>query len=249
MTKAKILSFTKPASKTESLTVYSSVRDVKQPDINLPAELKLNTRLKMEGIYFLQQIPGASIPCVFFDPQYRGVLDYLSYGNEGENRGRERIALVQMNDEKIREFIVEINRILIASGHLFLWVDKFHLAQGISHWYIDTSLDVVDFIAWNKDKMGMGYRTRRYSEYLIVLQKKPKRAKGVWKIHNIPDIWTEKVNNITGVHPKPIGLQGELIKAVTNSGDIVVDPAAGSFSILVACQAQGRNFLGCDLRG
>ena len=95
----------------------------------------------------------------------------------------------------------------------------------------------------------MGYRTRRYSEYLIVLQKKPKRAKGVWKVHNIPDIWTEKVKNVTGVHPKPIGLQGELIEAVTNSGDIVVDPAAGSFSILEACQTRGRNFLGCDLRG
>ena len=153
-----------------------------------------------------------------------------------------------MNDEKIREFIVEIDRILIGSGNLFLWVDKFHLAQGVSQWYVDTNLDIVDFIAWNKDKMGMGYRTRRSSEYLIALKATPKRAKEVWKIHDIPDIWTEKVKNVTGVHPKPIGLQGELIEAITNSGDIVVDPAAGSFSILETCQTWGRSFLGCDLR-
>ena len=61
-------------------------------------------------------------------------------------------------------------------------------------------------------KMGMGYRSRRYAEILMVLQKDPRKAKGVWKIHNIPDIWEEKVKRINGVHPKPVGLQGELIE-------------------------------------
>ena len=123
------------------------------------------------------------------------------------------------------------------------------MAQGVGDWITGTSLDIVDFLAWNKDKMGMGYRTRRFSEYLVVLQKEPRKAKGVWKIHNIPDTWTEKVKGSNGVHPKPIGLQGELIEAVTNMGDIVVDPAAGSFSVLEACTIRGRHFLGCDLNG
>ena len=34
----------------------------------------------------------------------------------------------------------------------------------------------------------MGYRTRRKSEYCLVLQKVPLRAKGVWRSHNIPDV-------------------------------------------------------------
>lgn len=194
-------------------------------------------------------LPTLSFPCAFFDPQYRGVLDHLGYGNEGVQRGQKRSELAQMDDNTIHAFIKRLDAVLIASGHLFLWVDKFHIAQGIGNWIVGTSLDLVDFIAWNKDRMGMGYRTRRFSEYLIVLQKEPRKAKGVWKVHNIPDIWTEKVENRNGVHPKPIGLQGELIEAVTNRGDIVVDPASGSFSVMEACKIRGRHFLGCDLNG
>ncbi|MDE0093646.1 MAG: DNA methyltransferase [Gammaproteobacteria bacterium] len=217
--------------------------------MNLPSELVLNSRLQMEGCEMLAKIPAASIACTFFDPQYRGVLDHLRYGNEGKERGQKRCALKQMDEVTIWRFISELDRILLASGHLFLWIDKYHLAEGIRSWISGTSLDVVDFITWNKMKMGMGYRTRRFCEYLVVLQKQPRKAKGVWKIHTIPDVWEEKVKRGNGVHPKPVGLQGELIEAVTNTGDVVVDPAAGSFSVLDACRVRGRNFLGCDLNG
>jgi site-specific DNA-methyltransferase (adenine-specific) len=50
----------------------------------------------------------------------------------------------------------------------------------------------VDLIVWDKDRIGMGYRSRRVSEYCVIFQKQPKRAKGVWKIHNISDVWREK---------------------------------------------------------
>lgn len=77
-----------------------------------------------------------------------------------------------MNEETIREFVEEINRVLKKSGYLFLWVDKFHLtntAENFHNWIYNTDLQVVDMITWNKERMGMGYRTRRVSEYLIVL--------------------------------------------------------------------------------
>lgn len=170
----------------------------------------------------------------------------MSYGNEGQKRAE----LPQMSEKVIAEFIQEINKILIPSGHLFLWMDKFHLCQGFSAWLDGTALDIVDLINWNKVKMGMGYRTRRVGEYLVVLQKLPKRAKGVWKIHNIPDIWEEKiVNNGKHAHQKPINLQSKLIAAVSNEGDIIVDPAAGSFSVMTATINKRRNFLGYDING
>ena len=37
-----------------------------------------------------------SVPVAFLDPQYRGVLDHLAYGNEGVRRGAARAALPQM---------------------------------------------------------------------------------------------------------------------------------------------------------
>ena len=216
--------------------------------IEIPETFRLNERMKMDGLEFLRQFKEDNIVVVFFDPQYRGVLDHLKYGNEGKRRGQARGALPQMT-ETIPQFIQHIARILRPSGHLFLWVDKFHLCQGIGDWLADTTLDIVDMITWDKGRIGMGYRTRRCSEYVFVIQKRPRRAKGIWRLHTIPDVWRESVPLVKSGHPKPIGLQGELIKAVSQVGDIVMDPAAGSFSVLEACRQHKRHFLGCDIQG
>ena len=147
----------------------------------------------MDGLDFLARLPNEAIPLAFLDPQYRGILDKLAYGNEGVNRGRARAALQQMDETTIVAFVQAIDRVLAASGHLFLWLDKFHLCSGIAPWLAETRLTVVDLITWDKGRMGMGYRTRRQSEYLVVLQKAPRRAKGVWTVHDIPDLWRERV--------------------------------------------------------
>ncbi len=229
--------------------VFSSERDHAPCAVpSLPDGLECNSRLKMAGLDFLQMIPHQSTPVVFFDPQYRGILDRQAYGNEGE-RQKGRARLPQMSDKDIGAFIGAIDHILVPSGHLFLWMDKFHLCTGFADWLTKTRLDIVDMVTWDKQRMGMGYRTRRMCEYLVILQQQPRRAKGVWKLHNIPDIWSEKVQGGNGVHPKPIKLQTRLIEAVSHPGDMVVDPAAGSFSVLEACRASDRHFLGCDING
>ena len=232
---------------TGNNNVFSTERDVKTHPIDLPDFLKPNTRLKMDGLKFLSHLPPESIPIAFLDPQYRGVLDKMNYGNEGKSREKRRSALMQMSEETIAEFLQNIDKVLIPSGHLFLWIDKFHLCQGFKFWFDGTQLDIVDLIVWNKDRFGMGYRSRRVSEYCVVLQKHPRRAKGVWKIHNIRDVWLERTETKEHPHQKPIGLQGELIAAVSNEGDYVIDPAAGSFSVMEAALSKGRNFIGCDL--
>ena len=236
-------------SRLSNMTVYSNERTLTIPQNPLPDGLPTNQRVAMDGITFMSKLPDASIAAAFFDPQYRGVLDKLGYGNEGVSRGQQRSALPQMNSETIAEFIQAIHRVLGPSGHLFLWIDKFHLCSGIDDWTQDTTLEIVDLITWNKARIGMGYRTRRKSEYLIVLQKAPKRAKGIWTRHDIPDVWEEKAPSSKGVHPKPVQLQRALIEAVTAPGDAVLDPAAGSFSVLEACRLADRVFVGCDLNG
>ena len=231
--------------------VFSGARTVQPTKIVVPRGLQVNARMKMDGMKLLEKLPAAAIPVVFFDPQYRGILDKMGYGNEGEKRGQRRCALQQMSEQVIADFVKAIDRILIPSGHLFLWIDKFHLCNGFREWLVGTDLDIVDLINWDKVKMGMGYRSRRTTEYCIVLQREPRKAKGVWKIHNIPDTWREeKVKNRSGhPHKKPIDLQKALIAAVSNEGDMVVDPAAGDFTVMEAATAQRRNFLGCDLNG
>ena len=190
----------------------------------------------------------ASVPLCIFDPQYRGILDKMQYGNEGVSRGRARSELSQMSETVIADFIRGIAKVLTPSGHLFLWVDKFHLCTGVGPWLTNCGLEIVDLVTWNKDRMGMGYRTRRYAEYLVIAQKLPKRAKGVWQRHDIPDVWTETIGGQhQHAHAKPIILQAALIQAVTDPGDVVLDPAAGSYSVLEAAIGAGRKFLGCDI--
>ncbi len=206
-----------------------------------------NSRNIFDGLEFLSLLDEQSVSVAFFDPQYRGVLDKMKYGNEGE-RQKQRIELAQMSEEKIREFIVAIERVLKRSGHLFLWIDKFHLCEGIKAWLEGTKLEIVDLITWDKKSFGMGYRTRRSCEYLVVIQKPPKRAKDIWSVKNIKDVWSEKAEIKNHRHAKPIELQKVLIEATTKEGDIVIDPAAGSYSVLSSSTLVGdRIFYGCDL--
>lgn len=215
-------------------------------DIFTGAKYPLNEKNTEDGLILLKNIHDNRIAACFFDPQYRGVMDKMNYGNEGE-RQKKRAILTQMSEDIIKEFLSHISRVLRPSGHLFLWVDKFHLCEGVMPWIAHTSLEIVDMITWDKGRIGMGYRSRRRSEYLICLQKSPKRAKGVWTRHNIPDVWSEKQIAPNHPHQKPFELQKALIESVTKAGDYVLDPAAGSFSVMYAAHEIGRDFIGCDL--
>jgi site-specific DNA-methyltransferase (adenine-specific) len=205
-----------------------------------------NQKLEMDGLKLLSHLKDKEIKLCFFDPQYRGVLDKMNYGNEGERQSG-RASLEQMSEETIISFIKEIDRVLVPSGHMMLWVDKFHLCEGVKPWIDGTTLNLVDMITWDKGKIGMGYRTRRKCEYLVIFQKSPLRAKGCWKVHDIPDSWLEKVKKVHP-HSKPIQLQTALINATTEEDDYVLDPASGGFSVFESCKLINRNFVGCDLK-
>lgn len=207
---------------------------------------QLNHKNLADGLKLLDSINDKTIATAFFDPQYRGVPDKLRYGNEGKGRGKARCVLPQMDERTIVSFIYGIDRVLKDSGHLLLWVDKFHLCQGVRRWIDGTDLNLVDMIVWEKGKIGMGYRSRRKSEYLMICQKNPVKAKACWTDHSIPDVWAEAKPSIHP-HSKPIELQRRLIAATTNEGNVVLDPASGGFSVFEACKSLDRDFVGGDV--
>src|SRR6516162_9337790 len=199
--------------------------------------------LRGDALTLLRSLPDGCTPLVFFDPQYRGVLDKLDYGNEGA-RQKGRFALPAMTDDYIDECCREAARILAPSGYLLRWTDTFHLCEG-DHLHIDV-LKCIDLLAWDSLRIGMGKRTRRRGDYLLVLQKPPITAT-TWKDHGIPSRWPEKVDRKLHPHIKPAGLIARLIGAVTSPGDLVVDPAAGSFVVKHVALELGRRFVGCDI--
>ena len=219
----------------------------------------LNKRLLMDGNLLLRSINPEEIDLCFFDPQYRSILDKMSYGNEGERKQVARARLRQMPDGLIVDFLQGISRALKPSGYMFFWMDKFIVAEALHKAWMEhvnagarrPVMNLVDMICWDKGSFGNGYRTRRTNEYLMVYQKAPKSTKSWIRTPSVPDTWTEKIPNPKSktLHPhrKPIGLTARLIGVVTEPGAIVLDPCAGSFSTLDACVGTRRNFIGCDI--
>ena len=197
-----------------------------------------------DSLALLRSLPDCCTSLVFFDPQYRGVLDMLKYGNEGA-RQRGRFNLPAMTGDYIDGCCHEAARVLKPSGYLLRWSDTFHLCEG-DHLRTADVFKCVDLLAWDSLRMGMGKRTRRRGDYLLILQKLPITAT-TWKDHGIPSRWPEKVDRKLHPHIKPAGLIARLIGAVTSPGDLVVDPAAGSFVVKHVALELGRRFVGCDI--
>jgi site-specific DNA-methyltransferase (adenine-specific) len=198
-----------------------------------------------DALALLRSLPEACTRLIFFDPQHRENLDKLKYGNEGA-RQIERCLLPAMASEYIDACCREAARALMPSSYLMLWQNAFGLVQG-HHLRVANVLQCVDLIAWDNQHLGMGYRSRRRGDYLIILQKPPIKAKATWRDHGIPDRWVEKIDHKLHPHIKPIGLITRLIGAVTIAGELIVDPPAGSFAVMHAAHQLGREFIGCDL--
>lgn len=210
-----------------------------------------NARQQMSGHALLRGLPDACARLAFLDPQYRSILDKMAYGNEGKGRERRRATLPAMTDHDVALMVEQIERVLRPSGYAILWLDKFMIGTGhhLHYFRFVETMRVVDVGHWNKGRPGMGRRLRCKSEYYLVAQKAPHRAKGTWSDHRLEDAWIEQSDRTEHPHAKPHQLTERLIRATTKKGDLVVDPCAGGYVVLDACRASGREFVGCDLIG
>jgi site-specific DNA-methyltransferase (adenine-specific) len=111
-------------------------------------------------------------------------------------------------------------------------------------------LKIVDLLVWyKKNTLGLGSWFRNQAEFAFLLQKHPTNSKA-FKNRSFGNVWVEDslpANQQKHPHQKPKGLIKTLIEATTNQGDLIVDPCAGSFIVLDACQELEREFIGCDL--
>jgi len=210
----------------------------------------LDTRNVGCGYQLLRSTPSDITPFVVLDLQYRENLERLKYGNEGSRQAK-RAALPQMDAAFTKAICKESARILMPGGYIARWCDKFALAEGLVG--ID-GLRIVDWITWDTQTFGFGWRARQRGQHLVFLQKPPihtrmkKGALRPWQGKpSIPDVWLEKIVDRRHPHQKPVGLLRALIQAISLPGDIIIDPAAGSFTTMEAAHAVGRRFLGTDL--
>jgi site-specific DNA-methyltransferase (adenine-specific) len=215
-------------------------------------EFVIDTENVRDALALLHAIPSESKKLVFWDPQYRQLLDQERYGNEGISRGRRRKTLPAMSQEYIAECDREIARGLAPSGYCARWLDEFQLLNNL---FNIGGLEHVGVVHWDSGRPGMGRRIRSVGGSLVFLQKPPIGARA----KTLPVKWATKPM-IRGVHyetirfprsahphRKPIGLIADIIQVVTNPGDTIVDPAAGSFVVMTAAFGTYRHFLGTDI--
>jgi len=222
--------------------------------LQVPGVLRFDLDGANEGdaLALLCAIPSESTKLTFWDAQYRQLLQKLRYGNEGVSRGKRRKKLPAMTQEYIAACDREIARISMPSGYCARWVDEFQLLNSL---FKIGGLEHVGVVHWDGGRPGMGGRIRNVGGSLVFLQKPPigVRAKTLpvkWATNPIiRAVHYETIRFPRSAHPhrKPIGLIAEIIQAVTNPGDTVIDPAAGSFVVMDAALGTHRHFLGTDI--
>src|SRR6516164_5632560 len=96
--------------------------------LTLRARWKRNVAQRGDALDLLTSLPDACAALAFFDPQHRGVLDKLKFGNEGA-RQKGRAALPAMPDDYIDACCREIARVLRPSGYCMRWFDTYGLCE------------------------------------------------------------------------------------------------------------------------
>lgn len=96
-----------------------------------------------------------------------------------------------------------------------------------------------------RDENGKSkYKTNEDGSVVMGQAKKGVPLSDVWEIPYLNPKAKERVGYPT---QKPIILLEQIIKLVTDEGDLVFDPFMGSGTTLVAAKLLNRNYLGCDI--
>jgi len=195
-----------------------------------------------EALELLTTITDKSVSLVFFDPQYE---------KSGDVSRVKDWPLHYQSDYQINQLLKEIERVLKPSGFCLLWVSKAILGTDrVLNWLLRSpQLKIVDILVWDKHNFGMGSWFRSQAEFAFLIQKHPTNSK-LFKDRGFGNVWAEKQlspQQKKHPHQKPRKLIKALMEAMTNEGDLIVDPCAGSFVVLEVCQELNREFMGCDL--
>lgn len=210
----------------------------------------------------MQLIPDNSVDCIITDPPY----------NLGQFMHKRNTNLVKMREnqfayagwdnynyeewkESMKAFLKECKRILKKKGTLIVFMAIIKIS------------DIIELA----EEYGFYYKTTG-----IWHKKNPMPRNMKIQFVNSTECWIYFINDGTsgtfnnngrvkhdflesavcpisekkhGKHPtqKPISIMKELIEAVTNLGDMVLDPFMGSGSTCVAAALTGRKYLGIEL--
>lgn len=212
--------------------------------------------IQAETITTLRSLEAHSVAAVITDPPYcSGGLNEsrkkqagaqgVAYGSKSHedwflNDNMTTGGLVWM----LRELAVEAERLLVPGGSLLCFTD-WRMLPHVAPAMESSGLIFRNLVVWDKGSPGLGDGFKPTHEMIMHFAKGTPRLFSK-KGSNV--IRTRRVPGAKKIHPteKPAELLGRLIQVVTEPGDTVLDPFAGSGSCGVAATELGRHFMGVD---
>ena len=222
-----------------------------------------------DSLAFMDQLPAASVDCIWTDPPYLlsndgvtcvgGKMVKVNKGKWDRSRG------IELDHEFNRTWLAACHRILKPSGAI--WVSgTLHVYLSVGMAMQQLGFRILNDIVWEKPAPppNLGCRCFTHSTEILLWATKTqkgskdrhtfnyedmkaenggKQMKNVWRFHTPA---SEEKHH--GKHPtqKPLALIARCLRATTDPGDLVFDPFAGSGSTGVAAIRLGRRFVGCE---
>ena len=194
----------------------------------------MHTLIHGDCIPELKKLPANSIDLVLTDPPYGDDQPY----------GRDQRTILGNEDPLVGlQALRECYRLLKRNSVAFMFLDIKHLPIIRCFFETYTRYSIKDWLVWDKRHIGMGRGYRKQHELILALEKGRPTYNGL-SFSNV--IAESRVRTTEHPHKKPLALLSRLIEHTTKTGDLILDPFAGSGSTLVAAQQLGRKCIGIE---
>lgn len=193
----------------------------------------------------MKEIPDLSVDLILTDPPYN-----IARKNNFHTMGRAGIDFGDWDkNADIFSYIQDCFRVLKRDGSLIVFNDWKNLGDIVkvaeSHGFITK-----DMLRLEKTNPMPRNRDRRYiTDFECAIWFTMPNAKWVFNRQDLNYQRPKFVCSVDrGLHPtqKSLKLMKELVKIHSNSGQLVLDPFAGSGTTLLAAKNLGRNFIGIE---
>lgn len=185
--------------------------------------------------------------CVITDPPY--LINYCSHHRQDKDH---KFCKTIQNDDN-PQLIIDLMPLLYdvmkdnTPLYMFCGSDKVDFFKS----EVDKFFTVKNLIVWDKGNHTAGDLDAQYGKsYEFIIYANKGRAPFVDGTRRLDDIW--RVPKITGkeqIHQnqKPLNLLTKIINQHTKTGDLILDPFAGSCSTAVAAYRLQRKYIGFEI--
>lgn len=201
----------------------------------------------------MKDIPNESIDCVVTDPPYKvtsggnvptGYINgHWRLKNGEANPQAKSGKIFKENDISFSDWMPEIYRVLKEQTHFYCMTNDLHLKNVIEEG-IKAGFKQQNILVWAK---GMHSPTQYYFkniEFIVMFRKG--KAKYINKIVTMALIDIKGIRNKEHPSEKPTDLFSLLVTNSTKENELVLDPFAGSGTIIESCIKNNRQFIAIE---